>query len=270
MDDDRSSGTSGNRKKSSGSRPETKSGLSLTDKLSILGIVIAVISVIVGAYFGYLQVKAVSSDGGPAPAGTAAATSLTPVEAATTAAPGTVFFEDDFEDGLAKWATDEGWEIRDDGNGNHYACVTPKGQRSSFIHPETPGAWQDYIFTVRVMLVSALTEAGFVVEAHRVEQPRMLGYHFQFTEPKVSLLRFDPDARRWGLLKSNQSPVLTTGTWHTVQVELSSEGLIRLAVDEDEVIEFTDTQAFVPEGNIGLGASPKSNLCFDDVKVSAP
>jgi hypothetical protein len=55
-----------------------------------------------------------------------------------------------------------------------------------------------------------------------------------------------------------------------VEIEVEADGSIRYSINQETLLEFTDSTAFVPEGNIRIGASPNSNVCFDDVRVSVP
>ena len=243
--------------------------MSLTDKLQLLGVIVGLIGVVVAVYFGYLSLRVAGNPN----AVTAIPTSLTPVQTATAAVPGTVVLEDDFENGLEKWKTGQAWEIRDDGKGNHYACATPKGQGIgySMINPRTTtGAWGDYIFSVRVMAVEPLPDTGFALDVHHTSMPHMLGYQFQVTDSRVNLWRFDPESNKWQRLTAVDSQALTPGTWYEVQVEVKSGGAILYSINDETLIEFTDSTAFVPEGVIRIGASPNSNVCVDDVRVSVP
>jgi hypothetical protein len=242
--------------------------MTLTDKLQLLGVIVGLIGVAVAVYFGYLSLR---TAGNP-PAGTPIATSLTPVETATAAVPGTVFLEDDFENGLAKWRSNQAWEIRDDGKGNHYVCAQPTGSGTgySMIFPRAAAAWGDYIFSVGVMVVDALPETGLALDVHHVNMPRMLGYQFQITDPVINLWRFDPDVGKWQRMTTYETGPLKLGKWYDIQIEIRSSGLIQYSVDKKAVIEFTDSEAFVPEGGVRLGASANSNVCFDDVRVIVP
>jgi hypothetical protein len=247
---------------------ENKSGIfskmSLQDKLSILGVLVGILSVAVAVYFGYLSLKSPSE-----PIIVVATQTAEPTP--TAAPPGSVYFEDDFESGLAKWRTNPAWEIREDELGDHMLCATPK-QGYSFINPRTSTTgWNKYVFSVQVMLVEELKQQGaFTLDVLYRNDPQVQSFQFQITELRINLHRFDPDTRKWQLLTDSETDQVKTDTWYSALIQVEADGTLRYSVDGIQLVKYTETEPFMPDGVIRLGASPNSDICFDDVKVSVP
>ncbi len=254
---------SASRDKKSRSRAN-RTEISLGDRLQLLGVVIGVISLAVAVYFGYLSLKA------PA-AVVEVPVTFTPEPSPTVAPPGTVFFEDDFEHGQAKWNAGQIWEIREIGENNHALCAKPTGQNFAQANPRVTEGWGDFTYTVSVWLVKALkNEQAFTLDAHFKLKPETVGYQFQATAPSLVLWRFDPEVRRWQQMSTAETEAPKAGTWYQVTIQIQADGTIRYFTDGVQVMKFQDLDGFVPDGGVRMGVSPGADACFDDVKVSAP
>lgn len=261
MSDDQS--VSVPRGKKSRSRAE-RSEITLSDRLQFLGVVVGVISLAVAVYFGYLSLKS-------PPAVVEVPVTFTPEPSPTVPAPGAVLFEDDFENGHAKWNAGQIWEIRELGEDNHALCAKPSGQNFAQANPRVTTGWGDFTYTVSVWLVKALkNEEAFTLDAHFKLKPEMVGYQFQATSPSLNLWRFDPEVRKWRQMTTAATEAPPAGTWHSVQIDIQADGTIRYFTDGVQLMKFQDVDGFVPDGIVRMGVSPGADVCFDDVKVSAP
>ena len=238
-----------------------RAGMSLGDQFQLAGVVVGVISLAVAIFFGYRSLNP------PAPPPTATPTSgPTP----TPVASGTVFFEDDFESGLARWRTNAAWEIREDAVGNHILCATPK-QGFSWVNPRNTGVWSNYVFSAKVMTLEDLKQQGaFTFDVLYRIDPEVQSFQFQITELRTSLFRFDPDSRKWHLLTDTETELVKPDTWYSVLIQVEPDGTLRYSVDGIQLIKYLDPESFIPDGIIRMGASPNSDVCFDDVKISVP
>ena len=185
-----------------------------------------------------------------------------------------LIFKDDFEDGdYSDWRTDvnpefEGsvWKMEREGD-NH--VLSAEGDCwSNAGDPE----WTDYIFEVDVKLIKG--EAG--IPFRFTQKPPIGAEHYILHLSTYNIVRLEKveiylKEQRWSELKYVNVD-LHQNEWYTVKI-VCLENNIKVYLDDDLKLDYTDEDNPLLSGSIGLATPPQdgvkpSHVHFDDVKVS--
>jgi hypothetical protein len=196
------------------------------------------------------------------PAATATNTvTPTPVTTPTpeTPVPGTILFEEDFEDGrmqdfnsmAGNWSvmTDETGNKVLDGDNRLKSNGAPSFEFGSL-------AWTDYALDYDIKLRNPTADVWLGI------RNSSQGYYVHRLSLYYSHMSvFDTD---WNLLKS-RTYEFTRGVWYHVRLEVQGE-TIRVFIDEKLEIETTDSQ--VHAGNVTFGVMAPTRVQFDNIRVT--
>jgi len=179
---------------------------------------------------------------------------------------GELIFEDRFEEDISNWLLDsEVWEKRQDEQGNHWLCVSPRDSYALAAHIEDP-LWQDYVFEVEVKVVKFSEPEGGVIQA-RVNPELFSTYQFYFNpEGDVELYRKTESPGKW--LDGMSQPKILEGQ-HVIRMELQGPKIL-VFLDGEQILRANEPDpGFFDRGGIEIGAGPNWDVCFDNVRVTA-
>jgi hypothetical protein len=197
------------------------------------------------------------------------APTLTSTPSATPTIVGSVLFADTFDGDLSGWRVDGNWRIIEDENGNHYVCVDPTPDVHSFLSLREGVSWQGYRLELEIMSLDLSQEWGAKIDVHRVTDPVLQAYQFNFFKLQVQLSRRNDNiSNDWKWLK-NADQSVKPDAWNHVQIEIPLSGVITYSINDSELIRYDDQANFLTEGSIRLGASPNSGVCFDNIRITA-
>jgi len=177
-----------------------------------------------------------------------------------------VFFQDDFEDGVAKdWTINipdeappgSGWAVELD-DGNH--VLSESGQVWAGAGDLT---WTNYTFEVKVKLFTPPYVAGPLHINFRMRGPA--GRYFLDFWGNGLFLHKEYPPRICSNLGSREE-VFNLNTWYLIRIVCVGNS-IRVYVDDELKLSYVDDEAPILSGIIGLESAPDSHIYFDDVKV---
>ncbi len=196
-------------------------------------------------------------------------TTPTPPPTTVTSQGSTVLFEDDFESGMSTWQTaDKQWGLQTETSGNTLLCVNSVDTHTYASAGST--TWADYALVVDVIMRRYSNDGfGGLMIVHITDVAPHSWYEYTFITGGAYLVK--------GFLESNSQPrfesldstyqKLEIGRRYTVRIEVRRPG-IKVFQERTLTAMYSDP-SYVERGAIRLGASPGSEVCFDNVKVIA-
>lgn len=180
-----------------------------------------------------------------------------------TGAPGSVLFEEDFEDGAAETFNylSQNWQVLADEAGN----MVLEGDNTPG-HDDGLGAgfgsrdWTDYAVSYRLRILNSNGDAWLNFRNTTSWYVQRFSVRHQHLG-----LYYAPEGGPWQPIREPAFPA-QRNVWYQVRVEAQGE-TIRIYIDGQLVIE--QAGALVIPGDLAIGGLPGSHLQFDDIQVIA-
>lgn len=195
----------------------------------------------------------------------------TTVPTATGIVPGTVLFEEDFEDGIAdnlvySWG---GWRASTENNGNTvYEVNTNTQQHIKYDRGASLGfgsiKWTNYSAEYRVKMLNWKANAWLSFRSD-IGSNQNLYIEWLSAESDGLSLHVNLNDSGWNMLKGLELPVWDQ-RWYEVRVEAQGSTL-RVYLDNSLMLQTED--ASIASGGLELGVFPGTHALFDDIRVIA-
>jgi hypothetical protein len=181
-----------------------------------------------------------------------------------TPSPATLF-EDNFENGTARWMSyDAYWEIRVNGT-NHFYCVKPPTPDKYSYADAGSLDWKDYALELDIMLVKPSAQNVAFVAVRAMSQ-YSYQYTYQLSREKVDLSKLiSPDPNKFQWLAGNPQ-IMEYEKWFSVRIDARGQNLL-YALNKKLILQQADPS--IQNGKIRIGTVPGGEVCFDNVRVIA-
>jgi hypothetical protein len=165
----------------------------------------------------------------------------------------------DFESGTSNirdWA--QVWGTRGSDDGNTVYCNSPGDDWTSFQFGSE--SWSDYAVEADVQLVGDTGQPGYEMYVRLDSQGE--GYRATLYNKSDAAMNYYPPFVDFG----GSSVSISIGDWHTLKVEVVSTSF-KYYVDDELITTFEDDRR--NDGLAGIGASPGTEICVDNVRLWA-
>jgi hypothetical protein len=173
--------------------------------------------------------------------------------------PGSILFQQDFEDGrMGGWDQTGGvWTVEQDPDGNRSLCGTgPSGNPPQISYRDRRTLWTDYAFETRVKFIQGNT----LYITYRNDGEHNEHYNVSLNNYGLGL------GKTWSLIGRLFPMTPSLDRWYIFKVEIKGDSL-KLYVDNLLVEALTLEPPVIDHGGIGYVSASTDKLCLDNIKV---